>query len=234
MNQPLADLVELQQLDSAAEQARLRIAVIPDISAALEARLAEREEAVAQAKAALTDSQTRRRAVEKDLAVVQGRLSKYRDQLMAVKTNKEYTAMQTEIGTAEREVGAFEEQIIALLLEADEHQAAVKAAEAALEEERGSIAGERQALEQEGDRLERRIEELAEARHALVARMDRTALNLFEHVARSRRGLAVVEARNGHCSVCNVRLRPQVFNEVRRNDTLIQCESCQRILYFPK
>ena len=42
----------------------------------------------------------------------------------------------------------------------------------------------------------------------------------------------MAEARDGTCSVCHVRMRPQVYNEVRRGDTLIQCESCQRILYF--
>jgi predicted nucleic acid-binding Zn-ribbon protein len=55
---------------------------------------------------------------------------------------------------------------------------------------------------------------------------------LFDHVAKSRRPLVVVEARDGLCTGCHVRLRPQVFNEVRRNDSLIQCDSCLRILYF--
>ena len=58
------------------------------------------------------------------------------------------------------------------------------------------------------------------------------ALRLFEHVSRQRKGLAVAQARDGICTVCHVRLRPQVFNEVRRNESLIQCESCLRILYY--
>jgi predicted nucleic acid-binding Zn-ribbon protein len=42
----------------------------------------------------------------------------------------------------------------------------------------------------------------------------------------------VAEARDGVCTLCHVRLRPQVFNEIRRNAQIIQCESCGRILYF--
>ena len=57
-------------------------------------------------------------------------------------------------------------------------------------------------------------------------------LALFETVASHRNGMAVVEARDGRCSSCQVRLRPQLFNNIRLNDSLIQCESCQRILYF--
>jgi uncharacterized protein len=51
-------------------------------------------------------------------------------------------------------------------------------------------------------------------------------------VAHGRKGIAVAEARDGLCSVCHVRLRPQIYNEVRRNESLHQCESCTRILYY--
>ena len=44
--------------------------------------------------------------------------------------------------------------------------------------------------------------------------------------------LGDLEARDAICTICHVRLRPQVFNNVRRNDSIIQCDSCQRILYF--
>ena len=57
-------------------------------------------------------------------------------------------------------------------------------------------------------------------------------LSIFELVSRRRNGVAVAEARDGICTICHVRLRPQVFNNVRRNDAIIQCDSCNRILYF--
>jgi len=52
-------------------------------------------------------------------------------------------------------------------------------------------------------------------------------------VSQRRKGIAVTMAtRDGLCSVCHVRLRPQVFQLVRQNDQIIQCDSCQRILYY--
>ena len=57
------------------------------------------------------------------------------------------------------------------------------------------------------------------------------ALAVFELVSRRRNGVGVAQARDGICTVCHVRLRPQVFNTVLRNDQIIQCDSCQRILY---
>jgi predicted nucleic acid-binding Zn-ribbon protein len=66
----------------------------------------------------------------------------------------------------------------------------------------------------------------------LVAEISVPVMSTFDIVARGRKGIAVAEAREGHCTVCHVRLRPQIFNEIRRNEAIIQCESCQRILYF--
>ena len=55
---------------------------------------------------------------------------------------------------------------------------------------------------------------------------------IFDRVAHGRKGQAMAEARDGLCTVCHVRLRPQVFNQARRNDSIIQCDSCTRILYY--
>ena len=54
----------------------------------------------------------------------------------------------------------------------------------------------------------------------------------FERVLKARAGIAVAKAANGHCTICHVRLRPQVFNTILRNESIIQCDSCQRILYY--
>jgi predicted nucleic acid-binding Zn-ribbon protein len=228
----LQRLITLQTLDNAAENARRTISELPARVAAVEARLAGSQAVVVEARERLTANQTTRRNVEKELAVVQGRLSKFRDQLMEVKTNKEYQAMQKEIAVAEREVRSFEDQILELMLVADDLMSDVKAAEEALGREQRAADEERVALEREQTALDAEIGRLTNERATVTATIDPAALALFEHIARGRRGLAVVEARNGHCSVCHVRLRPQVFNDIRRNDSLVQCESCQRILYF--
>jgi predicted nucleic acid-binding Zn-ribbon protein len=232
MHPDLERLIKLQELDNGAESARRRIAEIPARVEALQARLADRERAPVDCRARLADNQTARRNIEKDLAAVQSRLSKYKDQLMQVKTNKEYQAMQHEIATAEREVRGFEDQVLERMLEADELTAAVKAAEADLGSEKVAIQAEETALAQERAGLEREIERTAQSRASLAREIRAEALALFDFVARGRKGVAVTEARGGSCSVCHVRLRPQVFNEVRTNDSIIQCESCQRILYF--
>jgi uncharacterized protein len=228
----LERLVRLQQIETAAEQARRRLETLPADHQTLDSRLAAGREAVEAAKARLAASAAARRDIEKGLAVVQSRLSKFKDQLMEVKTNKEYQAMQKEIATAEREVRSFEDRILDRMEEAEGLQGELTQAERALRQEEGAIADERRTLDAERDRIEAALAKLTTDRAALVGDIAAPAFALFDHISRSRKPPAVVEAREGHCSFCHVRLRPQVFNEVRRNDALIQCESCQRILYF--
>lgn len=232
MNSDLQHLIELQDLDLAAERTRRRIADIPITLAALEDGLTTRNAALAAIKDRINASQAARREIEKELAAVQGRLSKFKGQLMEVKTNKEYQAMQHEIQAAEQGVRAQEDRLLDQMEEAELLASELKEAEAAVKTAQAEAAREKRQIEAEADALERELQERSKEREAITSRLSPAALSLFEHVARHRKGVALSEAREGHCTQCHVRLRPQVFNDVRRNDSLHQCESCSRILYY--
>jgi predicted nucleic acid-binding Zn-ribbon protein len=228
----LQHLIHLQQLDLTAERQRRRVADIPVLQSALDARLAERTATVEAVKARIASCQGARREIEKDLAAVQGRLSKYKNQLMEVKTHKEYQAMQKEMSVAETEIGEQETRMLERMEESDTLALELAAAEAALKSEQGEIGRERQALESERGEAARALEETVAERDRVAALISREAMAIFTRVAHGSKGLAVAEARGGLCTVCHVRLRPQVFNEVRRNADIVQCDSCTRILYF--
>ena len=232
MNPDLERVIALQRLDSAVSDAQRRLAEEPEREKGFEARLTAARQHLAAIKERLTDNHTARRATEKDVAVQQGRLSKFRDQLMAVKTNREYQAMQHEIEIAQNEVKALEEKLLERMLEADELAAGAKQAEAALAAEQKVVDADRRAMTAEHAELGTSLARLAADREGLVAALDKHVLTIFELVARRRNGVAVAEARGGICTICHVRLRPQVFNTVLRNEEIVQCDSCSRILYF--
>ena len=114
MHTDLQLLIHLQELDTAAETARRLIAGVPAAQAALEARIAAATGAVDEIKARIAAAQATRREVEKDLAAVETRLSKFKGQLMEVKTNKEYQAMQKEMARAEHDIRAHLEGYITI------------------------------------------------------------------------------------------------------------------------
>jgi predicted nucleic acid-binding Zn-ribbon protein len=232
MNADLERLITLQRLDLAIQDAERRLADEPSRLSAIEAKLDSARQQVADAKARLAASQAVRREIEKDTALHQGRLSKFRDQAMAVKTNQEYHAIQHEIAFAQNEIKALDDRMLENMVEADDLTAGVKQAEAALATTTREGDAERAAIAAEHDQLRASVEQLRTERQALVSTLPKEALMVFEAVSRRRGGVALAEARDGICTICHVRLRPQVFNTVRRNDAIIQCDSCNRILYF--
>jgi uncharacterized protein len=232
MHADLERVITLQRLDSAAHDAERRLTDEPERAKALDTRLEAARHRLAQAKEQLATNQNTRRAVEKDVAVHQGRLSKFRDQAMSVKTNQEYHAIQKEIGFAQAEIKALEDRILERMLEADELTTAVKRGEADLASEQKAVDGERKAMTAESAALRESLARIAAERAEIVRAIDPAVLKIFELVSKRRHGIAVAEARDGICTICHVRLRPQVFNTVRRNEAITQCESCQRILFF--
>jgi len=231
MHADLERVIALQQLDTAAAEARKKLAEGPEREKTFDTRLAEATQRVADAKAKLATNADARRAIEKEVAVHQGRLSKYRDQAMAVKTNPEYHAIQHEIAHAQGEIKKHEDAILERMIEADELTATIKAAEADLAAQQKAIDAERAKMKTEDAQRQHALEKLVADRAALVAQIDKQVLSTYDRVAANRQGVAVADAHDGICSVCHVRLRPQVANIVRRNETIVQCDSCQRILY---
>lgn len=232
MHPDLQRLIELQRLDSAARLAERRIAGEAECQRAFDAQLEAAREQVAAAKERLAENQNARRTIEKDVAVQQGRLSKFRDQLMAVKTNIEYQAMQKEIEYAQTEVKKLEDQVLERMVEADDLSSAVKRTEAALAADQKTVDADRKALVADVAEQKTALERLTSERVAVVSSLDPKVLTLFDLVSRRRNGVAVAEAKDGICTICHVRLRPQVFNTVLRNDEILQCDHCNRILFF--
>jgi predicted nucleic acid-binding Zn-ribbon protein len=233
MSPDLQHLIDLQRLETAIAEAKIKIAAHPQRLADADAELAAATQVLEAAKNRLKDNQEARRALEKDVALYQGRLTKFKDQQSAVKTNKEYQALGHEIETAQRDLGGVEEKVIERMVEADAIAADVTQAESLFAARRKEIDARKKAMTEELAAVEASLASATEARTALLAKLDPRLLTTFEQVSRVRKGIAVTTAtRDGLCSVCHVRLRPQVFQQVRHNDTIIQCDSCQRILYY--
>ena len=229
----LERLIRLQELETAVDRARQAIDAFPAQREALASRLAGHAARLEAAEGRLADQKVSHRKLEKEVAAVQGRLARFKEQLMAVKTNKEYHAVQSEIAGASAEIQRLEDRMLEGMLEADELSVDVDGLRQGLAGEKTLVGEEQRRLEQDRDRHQGRVERYATDRAALAAELPPTLLDTFDTLIRGRRGIAVGPVHDGLCASCQVRLRPQLYNDVRLNQRLIQCESCQRILYYP-
>jgi predicted nucleic acid-binding Zn-ribbon protein len=118
------------------------------------------------------------------------------------------------------------------MVEADALTAEVKKAEQALAAQQKEVERRRRRSPRSCDRRSgaEGCDRASVARSS--SRCRRTARAVRAGRARAQRHRHRLATRDGLCSACHVRLRPQVFQEVRRNDQIIQCASCNRILYY--
>jgi uncharacterized protein len=228
----ITSLLALQDLETRAEDARKRLADAPARIDALDAKLAEATQALEHAKAALAVSRAAKQELEKEASIAQQRVSKYKEQLMQAKDNKQFHALQHEIATFSAEVERIEGIELERMLEIDDRAAVVKAAEGTLAADKKSVTAEKAAITAESAALKDTLAALLADRAELVKTIEPSLLATFEQVAKGRKGIGIARVVEGLCQACRVRLRPHLYNQLRAGDQIIQCESCVRILYW--
>ena len=241
----LKTVIELQQVDLRIAELTLQIDASPSQIQTLETQLSDFLRAHEERKVRLSANQKERRELEAEVQAVQAKISKHKDQLYQVKTNEQYRAMLKEIEGEEENIRKIEDKTLERMLEAEALQKQVQDAAACLEgagdihEDFHRLEGEKARVGAEKNRLESARQAAEGERSQLRARRATLADGLsvavretYERVARGRRGVAVAEVRDGFCTGCNVRLRPQIYNDIRAKESILTCESCSRILYY--
>ena len=227
----LENLIRLQRAESDLRRAETELGEIPRRRADLEAALVGERGRLDAAKEALVQSQKSRRQYEAELQDLEAKRSKYKGQLMEVKTNKEYTAMLHEIEGVEREIRSREDLVLSEMEKAESLQAEIKREESAYKDVEARHRDEGKVLDARTVALKQQSAALTAERDAVAATLSEDALELFRRVARLR-GVAVAEAKDGMCQVCHVKLRLQMYAELKHNDEIVQCPACNRILYY--
>jgi len=205
---------------------------MPAAEQALDQQIAAATAVVNAAKALFSQNQTAWRQLEKDVAAVDVRMARFEDHKAAVKTNHEYTALNHEIATAKADKNAIEERILIAMEEGDRLDAEAKASDATLAETKRAASAAKAAMAAERGEMEATTARVSAERAATAAGVEARGLALYEQLLKGRRNIAVAAMVEGHCAACHVRLRPHVTQQVRRNEDLLQCDSCQRILYY--
>jgi uncharacterized protein len=234
MNSDLKQLIRLQSIDLSIQELRARVDRFPSISKALNEKLRAAQTAVEAAKEKAKSNQGNRKKLEADISSIESKISKYRDQMMTVKTNEEYRALQHEIEHAQNGIRKIEDEILNLMLDAETGQADLKTAEARLQEDQQRVNVERKQLEEENKRDLSALDSYLKERKEIEAALSPDLTARYDRVRKHRGGIGVAAARDEVCEICKVRIRPQVFQEIRKNDQIIACDACQRILYNPE
>src|SRR6476620_8570134 len=152
MNSDLTQLIRLQAIDVSIQELRSRIDKFPAISKALDEKLRAAQAGLESAREKAKNNQGTRKKLESEISSVEGKISKYRDQMMAVKTNDEYRALQHEIEHAQTGIRKVEDDILNLMMEAESAQVEIKSAELRLKEDQSKVDRDRKQLTEQNQR----------------------------------------------------------------------------------
>jgi predicted nucleic acid-binding Zn-ribbon protein len=225
-------VIRLQEIDNRLGGLSREIATLPVHIAEIEKKLVSHERKLEADRAALSANQKERKKCESDIQMQDQKISKLKDQMLQAKTNEQYRAFQNEIDFCQQEIRKFEDRILELMGESEPLDRNVKAAEAALKGEKTQVEGEKQQARERTAVDEQASSELQSERAGLVKQLTPAAYQRYERARKARRGIGVAEAIDGRCSQCHMSLRPQFFQDLKKGDQIMSCESCQRILYY--
>jgi hypothetical protein len=224
-------LLELQTADKEIRRLQDEVAALPKRVAVIEQKLAGTKAQLERAQAAAKGDEANRKKFEANIKDLQGKISKYRDQSLDVKTNEQYKALLHEIEFAETEIRLNEDRILEVMVNVDARDKEVKAAEAELKAETAEIEKEKEDARRVTAEDQKKLSEWNAKRDSLRRGISEDVLRQYERVAKFR-GTGLAEVRDQKCMGCQVMLRPQTYNEVRNGEKVMVCESCSRVYYF--
>ena len=233
MRAELEKLVDLQKTDTNIRKLKKAIETAGQRRATIEQEFEKHAFSI-------REIQGRRDKLAADRAELERQIAENKTYKERAERNLKHAQNQKEYETAMREIDALQKQIAAFEAQVIEKMTATEEVETELESRADEIntldAKREEALKEFDAELAKNSAELAaetKKREAVFTTLPAQLASVYNRLAqRSRDGIAVAEVVNGSCSACFMSLRPQMQVEVKKGDQIITCESCTRILYI--
>ncbi len=224
--------IRLQILDDRTAELLKEVATLPKHIAEIEKKLESHQRQLEHDRARQAASQRERKRLEGEIQLQEQKVSKLKAQMMDAKTNDQYRAFQHEIDFCGTETRKHEDKILELMGESEAVEKAVKSAEAALAVEKTHVDAEKKTARERTAVDQQEIDGLQAERKKILAEMTPKIASEYERIRKGRAGVAIAEVVAGRCSKCNIQVRPQFLQELKRGESVMVCESCKRMLYW--
>jgi uncharacterized protein len=231
LREQLKLLEKLQQVDAKLQEKEDTFSTLPVKLKSLKSDVSRVEALLEGERHQLAEVRHYREELEGAIKADQDQLSKSKNKLTQVRTSKEYMASQREFEATRKATGGREEELIKLMEAIEQFQKSIKEHEEELAALKDHVLEEEKDTESKLQALEKERQAHRVEREAMTKTIRKDVLAQYETI-RKRRGLAVVAARHGVCTGCNMHLPPQLFNILHRGTTIEHCPSCRRIIYF--
>jgi predicted nucleic acid-binding Zn-ribbon protein len=239
MGATLDALRQLQDIETQLRSIRERIASKRRSADAHKRRVASLERQIADTHLLKTNAQAEADKLELDRASREEHIAKLRDSLNRTKTNKEYSAILTQLNTDKSDGLKLEDQVLAALSTVDELKAQETRLRAEIENEQRRAKELDQAAADFEAQLSRELGDLESQRTAAAEDIPPESLTMFERACERHDGEGMARAVQTHpkraeyvCGGCNMSMTLETINALQSRDVVCPCQTCLRILYL--
>ncbi len=231
MNEEIKQLTELQVID-------LEIAKFDAEIGAEQAELAKREKAFNERLASIEElkekveaAEAQRREIEAELSDELSRIKERQSKMMQVQTNREYQSLLKEIEDGKKSIKEKEEEVVRIMEASEANTKIMAEQESMIEDEKKALANESAKVKKLADEIEGKKAKIVTKREKMAKDIKTSALRKYDMLRTRRNGKAVVGVANGVCQGCFMSIPPQHFNDILKGDRILNCPTCQRILF---
>ena len=232
MDEQLSLLIQLQEIDGKMRSFMEQKKRLPEFLADLERRREANKKNLESVKDELQTAQKNKRDRDQDLEAGGQKVEKLKARSSEIKNNKEYQALLREIELGEKENKAIEDDILILMEKIDAAAAKITSAEQRSREEEAALQAEQKQREADVAKIEEELKGLERAWQEVVMHVKPDILAQYQILLSTKAGIAITEVRGESCSGCYMSIPPQIFVNVKKNESIITCPNCHRMLYY--
>jgi predicted nucleic acid-binding Zn-ribbon protein len=208
------------------------VAEFPRHIAAIEKTLESHLRKLEADKAALAANQKDRKNLDGEIQMQHQKISKLRDQMAGAKNNEQYRAFQNEIDYAAKEVRKHEDRVLELMTASEPLDANVKVADAALKQERTQVEAEKKRARERTAADQAELDTLRVEHREILSKVSPSSTAAYQRIRKKWKGTVASSVVDGRCKACQMMLRPQFYQDLRKGESLMFCETCGRFLYY--
>jgi predicted nucleic acid-binding Zn-ribbon protein len=232
LREQLELLWELQKIDLGLKSIKEEKDRYPKEMKKLDEKQKAERERIEREKEKVESLEKTRRQKEGQLALEQEKIKRAGGRMSEIKTNKEYQALLTEIEALKEANSRMEEEILQVMDEIDELKKDLSKREKDAGVTLEKIEAERKKLQETMAHDEKVWNKQMERREALSKQIESKLVKLYNTLKEKRQGVGVVSVKHETCQGCFVHVPPQMFIEVQKNNTIVRCPNCNRILFW--
>jgi len=231
LNEDIKNLMDLQAIDLQIQQLDEKVATGVDELNSRNNSIEEHKASIEDYKERLESGEKRHRELEGQITDEEARLKDRQTKLMSVQTNREYQSLLKEIEDTKQANKQREDELVLLMEQTESIKNKIEELTTLCQNEQDSLTEQAEKVKSAAQTISNKRNKIEKTRDKQAKKVNGKFLKRYEMLRERRNGLAVAGVTRGVCRGCNMNIPPQLFNNLLREDEILSCPTCNRMMY---